>query len=156
MKLNGTAYTKGVGAHAASDIRFSIPSGCTTFKSDVGMDDEVGANGSVVFEVHVDGVKTYDSGTMTGSTATKPVDLDVTGKAGMQLVITDAGNGNAYDHADWAGARFECGGAGGGDPGNPPTFGPATALPAGVNAPPALASDGNPGAALSAPLTLQR
>lgn len=139
IQLNGTAYTKGIGAHAASDIRFGVPSGCSTFASNVGMDDEVGANGAVVFEVYLDGAKAWDSGVMNGSSATKSVNLDVTGKSEVRLVVTEGGNGNAYDHADWADARFECGG--GGDLGSPATFGPPTSLPAGLNTHSVVASD---------------
>ena len=142
ITLNGTAYTKGIGAHAQSDIHVAIPPECPSFKSDVGMDDEVGANGSVVFQVFLDGVKAFDSGTMNGSAATKSIDLNVTGKSELGLVITDAANGNAYDHADWAGARFECGG-GGGDRGAPPTFAPATTLAAGLDAHSVIAVDVN-------------
>ncbi len=39
---------------------------CSVFTAVVGLDDEVGANGSVVFQVWTDGVKRYDSGVMTG------------------------------------------------------------------------------------------
>ena len=52
LTINGTTYTKGLGAHAASDVRVAIPDGCTTFKASIGVDDEVGANGSVGFEVY--------------------------------------------------------------------------------------------------------
>jgi hypothetical protein len=43
---------------------------------------------------------------MTGSTATKTVDLSVVGKTTLRLVLTDGGDGNAWDHADWADARL--------------------------------------------------
>ena len=104
--------------------------GCTTFQSDVGLDDEVGTNGSVVFQVYLDGTKTYDSGAMTGATATKSINLDLTGKSELRLVVTNGGDNIDYDHADWADARHHLhgGGGGGGGFGAPPTFGPATSL----------------------------
>jgi hypothetical protein len=49
ITLNGTPYAKGLGAHAASDVRYSLGAGCTRFRADVGVDDEVGMNGSVIF-----------------------------------------------------------------------------------------------------------
>ena len=58
--------------------------------ADVGVDDEVGSGGSVVFQIFVDDIKVYDSGVMTGATATKSVSIDVTGHSKMQLVVTDA------------------------------------------------------------------
>jgi glucose/arabinose dehydrogenase len=121
LMLNGTTYAKGLGVHAASDVRFALSGlGCTTFLAQVGVDDEVGSNGSVVFQVWTDGTKLFDSGTMTGATATAPVNVTVTGKNELQLVVTDGGNGFAYDHGDWADAKLNCG-SGGGPP--PPTTG---------------------------------
>jgi hypothetical protein len=45
---------------------------------------------------------------MTGTSATKLVDVSIAGAGELRLVVTDAGNGNTYDHADWALARIEC------------------------------------------------
>jgi hypothetical protein len=69
------------------------------------VDDEVGSNGSVVFQVFVDGVKEFGSGVMTGTTPAKHVDVAVTGAQELRLVVTDAGDFRYYDHADWALAR---------------------------------------------------
>jgi hypothetical protein len=46
---------------------------------------------------------------MTGSSTTKTVDVDTTGKTELRLVMTDAGDGVDSDHADWADARIDCG-----------------------------------------------
>ncbi|WP_309571428.1 NPCBM/NEW2 domain-containing protein, partial [Deinococcus sp.] len=111
LTLHGTTYAQGFGVHASSDLRFALPvSGvaCTRLLADVGVDDEVGAKGSVVFQVYLDGVRAFDSGTMTGSSATRQVDLDVTGRRELRLSVTDAGNGTSYDHGDWANPRLVC------------------------------------------------
>ncbi|HVT88874.1 MAG TPA: NPCBM/NEW2 domain-containing protein, partial [Tepidisphaeraceae bacterium] len=108
ITLNTVTYTKGLGVHANSTLIFNLNGQYTQFLSDIGVDDEVGNNGSVVFQVYLDGSATpiYDSGVMTGATATKQVVVDVTGKSQLKLVVTDSGNGNNYDHADWANARL--------------------------------------------------
>jgi hypothetical protein len=106
ITLNGTTYTKGLGTHASSEILVNLNGQYTTFLADVGVDDEVGAAGSVVFQVYVDDIKVYDSGVMTGASATRSVNIDVTGHAKMQLIVTDAGDGMDSDHADWANARL--------------------------------------------------
>ena len=106
MKLQGVAYQKGLGVHANSEVRFNLNKAYKTFVSDIGIDDEVQNNGSVIFRVYGDGVLLYDSGVMTGASATKNVTIDVTGKTELRLVVSDAGDGNAYDHADWANARL--------------------------------------------------
>jgi hypothetical protein len=105
ITLNGQTYAKGLGIHAGSELRYNLNGQFTTFQSDVGIDDEAGNNGSVVFQVWADGAKIFDSGTMTGSTATKNVNVNVAGKKELKLVVTDSGNGNTWDHADWANAR---------------------------------------------------
>lgn len=111
ITLNGKTYARGFGTHAGSELRFSLKGTgavCTRFTADIGVDDEVGARGSVVFQVFLDNVKVYDSGTMTGASATKTVDVNVAGKQELRLVVTDAGDGINYDHADWADPRVSC------------------------------------------------
>ncbi len=127
ITLSGTTYAKGLGVHAASDVQYSLGGTCTRFKASVGIDDEVGANGTVVFQVFAGATKVYDSGVMTGATATKLVDASVAGASTLRLVVTDAADGIASDHADWALARVECGG-GGGDT-TPPTVTGQTPAP---------------------------
>ncbi len=110
ITLNGTTYTKGLGTNAVSDIRYALSGGCSRFRADVGVDDEItSTRASVVFQVFADGTKLYDSGVMGATTATKSIDVNLTGKNELQLVVTDAGNGNDSDHADWAAARIDCG-----------------------------------------------
>ena len=61
----------------------------------------------MVFRVLVDGVKRFDSGTMTGEIATKAVAVNVAGASQLTLKVTNAGDDDACDHADWANARLE-------------------------------------------------
>jgi hypothetical protein len=103
MTLNGETFTSGLGVHANSELNYNI-SNRSHFYSTVGVDDEVGDNGSVIFQVYLDGVKKFDSGVLTGSSASRFVDLDIAGATNLRLVVTDAGNGNTFDHADWGGA----------------------------------------------------
>ncbi len=106
MILNGEPFVKGIGAHSASDIRYQLGGAWSTFAAKVGVDDEVGSRGSVVFQVYGDGQKLYDSGVMNGSSATKSVSVSVAGKNELRLVVTYAGDNTGYDHADWADARL--------------------------------------------------
>ena len=108
ITLNGTTYPKGLGTNANSDIRFDIAGKCTSFSANIGVDDEVGTKGSVIFKVFLDGTKAYDSGTMTGSTATKSPSINLTGKNQLRLYVDLSTKGNSYDHADWANARITC------------------------------------------------
>jgi hypothetical protein len=106
LKLDGVTYAKGLGVHAASEITVPLGGQYKMFLADVGVDDEVADNGTVVFQVSADGVALFDSGMMTGADPTKQVMVDVTGKTELKLVVTDADDGIASDHADWANARL--------------------------------------------------
>jgi hypothetical protein len=106
LKINGQRYSRGIGVGAGSELRYDLNGQYYRLVADVGVDDEVGANGSVVFQVWADGTKLFDSGTMTGLNSGKRLNLDVHGVHELKLVVLDAGNGNTMDHADWAGIRL--------------------------------------------------
>ncbi len=110
ITLNGVVYTKGLGTHAASDLRYTIPTGCTTFVADLGIDDEVtGTQGGVIFRVYRNSTLLYTSPQLNSVSAAVPISLSVAGGGTLRLVAAVGNNGNAYDHADWAGARLLCG-----------------------------------------------
>ena len=108
ITLNGQTYARGLGVHAPSDVRFRLDGQCTAFQSFVGLDDEVGSNGSVIFQVWADGVQLYDSGVMTGATATRTATANLTGRQELALIVTTGGDNPNYDHADWADATITC------------------------------------------------
>lgn len=128
ITMAGLHYSKGLGVHAPSLLEYALNDRCTRFKASIGIDDEVGSNGSVDFQIWVNGrstatggIKKYDSGTLTGSSGTAQVDIDLTGFFELYLVVTDSGDGNAFDHADWAFARAVCTVPSGGTDINPGT-----------------------------------
>ncbi len=106
IMLSGVTYTKGLGVHSVSELRYALNGQYASFLADVGMDDEVGDAGTVVFQVWADGVKLYDSGLMYGFTATKAVFVNVAGKNELRLIVTDGGDQVHTDHGDWANARL--------------------------------------------------
>lgn len=108
LTLNSVAYAKGFGVHAASNIRYDLRGACTRLQASIGVDEEVGSQGSVVMQVFADGVKLYDSGLMTGSSATQNIDVSLAGRGRLELITTDGGNTNASDHADWANVIVAC------------------------------------------------
>ncbi|WP_231557371.1 NPCBM/NEW2 domain-containing protein [Deinococcus sp. YIM 77859] len=106
LTLNGKTYGNGFGVHSDSSLSFDVGGKCTSFTADIGVDDEVGSLGSVVFQVYADGVKLYDSGIMTGASTTKSVNVNIAGRRELKLVVTNAGDNIHYDHADWANAML--------------------------------------------------
>ncbi|MGW4891488.1 NPCBM/NEW2 domain-containing protein [Kitasatospora sp. NPDC004240] len=109
LGIRGTAYAKGLGVHGPSDIGFHLGGACRGLVARVGVDDEAYGNGSVVFQVWKDGVLAADSGRLTGKDPAKALSADLTGATAVRLVVTDAGDGGGWDHADWADVRIACG-----------------------------------------------
>jgi NPCBM/NEW2 domain/Right handed beta helix region len=105
----GTAvFEHGIGAHAPSRIVVRIEGRCSVFVAEVGLDEEVGDRGSVVFEIWGDGERLASSGLVRGPQAAVPIAADVAGVDAMVLRVTPGGDGNAFDHADWGDARLGC------------------------------------------------
>jgi hypothetical protein len=107
ISIRGTTFTKGLGCHAYSEINVPLNGLYSIFSSSIGIDDEVGGNGSVDFQVYADGTKIYDSGTLTGKSPLQTTGtLNVTGVTTLKLEVAIVGTSNSYDHADWAGAQL--------------------------------------------------
>lgn len=107
ITLNGITYDKGLGAHAHSEIVYRLDKSYSSFVADIGIDDEItGGNGSVVFVVQADGEELYRSDLMTGDSDTQSINVDVTDRKELRLIVEAAVGGHYYDHADWAEARL--------------------------------------------------
>jgi len=104
MTVNGTRYLRGLGTHAPSRIVYRLDGKYRRFQCWAGAD--WATSPTVTFEVLVDGVKRWESGSMKRDTPAKRVDLDVAGAKTLELVTGDGGNGLASDHADWADAKL--------------------------------------------------
>lgn len=106
ITLRGIRYAKGLGVYAPSEIRYNLAGACSGYLiADVGVDDAAGTQGSVIFQAYLDDVKVFDSGLMRGNDLRKSLHISVAGKQSLRLVVTDGGDGNLADLADWAGAR---------------------------------------------------
>ena len=86
----------------------NLDGGCSLFLADVGVDEEVGDRGSVVFEVWGDGERLVTSGLVRGPQAPVPIAADLKGVDAMSLEVRSGGDGSAFDHADWGDARLAC------------------------------------------------
>lgn len=109
LTVGGISYDKGIGVHADSVVTVHLGGACSRFTAEIGVDDEVGDGGSTTFEVLADGKKVYDSEVLTGENAPVSVGAAVDGAERLTLRVTDAGDGNAQDHADWGAATVHCG-----------------------------------------------
>ena len=116
--LSGNKFSKGIGAHAESDIIMDIPAGAKKFVAVVGMDDEVMKNMEennvaepnfygMIFHIYIDG-KHVEQTSLLGITKHYVFDIDIPeGAKQIRLYVDHVEyTGKNYDHADWAVAGF--------------------------------------------------
>ncbi|GGH72777.1 alpha-galactosidase [Filimonas zeae] len=107
ITIAGKTFTRGFGTHAVSSLSVLLHGKASLFTAQVGIDDEIkGHEPAVVFEVYGDGKKLWTSGVMRLGDAAKPCSVPLSGVQKMELVVADGGNGNYYDHANWADASI--------------------------------------------------
>ncbi len=103
FSINGRRFAKGIGTHAVSDVVFWLGGTFGMLEGWVGVDDEVPkGRGSVVFEVYGDERLLWQSPVMRGGDAAHRMQVAIKGVRLLRLHVDDAGDGIAYDHADWA------------------------------------------------------
>ncbi len=108
LTLNDVEFEKGIGTHAVSNISFLLNGAGSNFQAYIGVDDEVpdnNTNASIEFEVYADGSLIFSSGTMTPTSPTQFIDLDITDVSVLELFVSDDNGSNNSDHADWADAQ---------------------------------------------------
>ncbi len=110
LTLNGMVFARGLGTHAAADLRYTLPGGSCSLLGTLGVDDEVPntAPATVTFQVLVDGVSRYLSPVLTPTSTSASLNLALPTGTTLQLVVGNGGDSNAYDHADWADLRLSC------------------------------------------------
>lgn len=108
LTLGGKVYAKGLGAHAASNIRYYVGSQCSAFTAVIGIDDIQKPRGQAVFSVLGDGNTLYTSPIMKGGAAPATISVPLNGAKYVELKADVVGGNNGNAWADWADAKFLC------------------------------------------------
>ncbi|MCX6902005.1 MAG: NPCBM/NEW2 domain-containing protein [Verrucomicrobia bacterium] len=106
LSIGGKRFEHGLGTHAISFFGIALGGKAERFTAKVGVDDEVGKKGSVVFKLSGDGQTLWESGVLRGGDPAKEVSVALEGVKGLVLMVDDAGDEISYDHADWADAQI--------------------------------------------------
>jgi alpha-galactosidase len=101
LKVGGQTFIQGIGTHADSVFAIDLNTPCITFIAEIGVDDEVGTKGSVIFQIWGDGKLLSQSGVMHGGDKVDTISAKLKDVKRLMLVVTNAGDGIDYDHADW-------------------------------------------------------
>ena len=104
--VNGKTYKKGLGVKANSEIIYKLDGTWDKLLGHVGMDDEVGDKGSVMFRVFADGNLIFESPEQTGKSIKQLMELNIFGVKELKLILLDLGDGNELDHGDWVDAKL--------------------------------------------------
>jgi len=108
LTIAGKSFERGFGSHSESLLTIVLDGKATLFTARVGIDDEVkGQRPAAEFVINGDGKKLWSSGIMHLGDTARPCSVRLEGIKKLELVVTDGGNGNYYDHVDWVDARFE-------------------------------------------------
>jgi len=108
LTIAGITYERGFGTHATSLLTILTEGKAKSFTAKVGIDDEVkGQKPAVEFIVYGDGKQLWSSKIMYSGDPAKLCNIQLNGIKKVELVVTDGGNGEYYDHADWVDACFE-------------------------------------------------
>jgi alpha-galactosidase len=104
--IDGKRFEHGFGTHANSTLRIALGGKAERFTATVGIDDEVGQKGSVVFKVVGDGKTLWESAVLHGGDSAKELSVDLHGVNKLLLLVGEAGDDITFDHADWADAKI--------------------------------------------------
>lgn len=105
LVVRGKEYPKGVGTRSASRIEYDLGGHYRRFQAVAALDDLAEGKGSVRFLVERDGVRIFDSGLLTGTSAPREIGpLDVTGARRLVLIVDYGELADISDWADWCDA----------------------------------------------------
>jgi hypothetical protein len=107
LRIGEESFDLGIGCFAQSLLEYALDGRYKRFTATVGVDAAAEGRGSVVFEMYADGKKVWSSPLMSGLDAARKVDVPLAGVKRLRLVVTDGGDGNRYDAADWCDAKVE-------------------------------------------------
>ena len=107
ISIGGISFKHGVGTHANSLLYVDLHKKAQHFTASVGVDDDAGGQSARVrFKIYGgDNKLLWKSPAMKTGQPPLAVDLDVRGIDKLLLVASAAGDGIAFDHADWADAK---------------------------------------------------
>jgi len=108
IKIRGQTFDKGLGTAAPAAVIYRLGGKCSRFTAQVGVDDATAGQGSARFQVLADGEMLFDSGNVNSTSPAAAIDVDLTGKRRLKLLVTNADDGSAQDRASWGDARVEC------------------------------------------------
>ncbi|MFJ4368824.1 sigma-70 family RNA polymerase sigma factor [Streptomyces chartreusis] len=108
VSIGGEQYAHGVTVHGRSSVTIDLNRQCATYKALVGVDDMNLGLGRFSFSVYADGVRLWQSPVLKAGDAAMPVQVNLTGRETVRLVVEPRGTVDNLLLADWAESKFSC------------------------------------------------
>ncbi|HSZ43039.1 MAG TPA: NPCBM/NEW2 domain-containing protein [Trebonia sp.] len=109
LSIHGTVYGHGLWVNSPATIYYYLGGNCSTFTTDLGLDDSDKGTGAVEYEFYADGNLVYDSGVVTNSTPTIHANVNVGGAKVLELYVAEGNGTNSYGNADFGSPTLTCG-----------------------------------------------
>ncbi|MEK7399200.1 MAG: NPCBM/NEW2 domain-containing protein, partial [Candidatus Poribacteria bacterium] len=109
MRIGSQSFQRGLGTHSVSHIRLYSPDPIKHLSAQIGVDNNErtqGGIGSVTFSVTFNEKEIYRSKVFHGGQEPEKIKVDVNNANFLDLLVDDAGDGPACDHANWADAKI--------------------------------------------------
>ncbi|MBI3819984.1 MAG: NPCBM/NEW2 domain-containing protein [Planctomycetes bacterium] len=108
LRVGGVLYDSGIGAHSRCLLTYDLGGKYESFRAFAGLDDEtiqLARKGSVIFRVHVDGRKEYESPIVrSGDRALEITNINLHDRKKLTLEVDFADGFDIADRADWCDA----------------------------------------------------
>ncbi|MFM9551631.1 sigma-70 family RNA polymerase sigma factor [Streptomyces caniscabiei] len=108
MSVAGKRYANGVTVHGRSSVTIDLNRRCTSYNALIGVDDLTHGLARVYFSVYGDGVRLWKSGLVRGGDPAVPVQVNLSGRETVRLVVEPDGPHDLAVLADWAESSFRC------------------------------------------------
>ncbi|MDX3249380.1 NPCBM/NEW2 domain-containing protein, partial [Streptomyces sp. ME18-1-4] len=108
LSIADRQYGRGVTVHGESSVTVDLNRECTSYDALVGVDDLTMKLGKVSFSVYGDGNRLWSSGVIKGGDPAVPVQVNLTGRATVRLVVEPHSTFDTVALADWAASTFIC------------------------------------------------
>ncbi|MFI2618771.1 sigma-70 family RNA polymerase sigma factor [Streptomyces sp. NPDC018584] len=108
LSIAGKQYSHGVTVHGASSVTIDLNRSCTTYDALVGVDDMTMELGRVRFSVYADGARLWRSPVIKGGDPALPVQVNLTGRKTIRLVVEPHTPFSSAALADWAQSKMRC------------------------------------------------
>jgi hypothetical protein len=105
LTIGTQVYEKGIGVHARSSLAFALDKKWDTLAATIGLDAGAGGKGDCVFVVVADGQPIF-SRRMRGTDPPHELQLPITGREQITLLVEPGEGLDMADHANWCDVRL--------------------------------------------------